>query len=63
MEGIETADAILSRVYLKVHFEEKDQAKEKKVCIDIRKLKMDRLEQVFLPVSPVSLIINHEKKL
>lgn len=62
MEGIETADAILSQIYPKVHFEKKDRVKEERVCIDIRKLKMDRLEQVFVPVSPISLIINHMEK-
>lgn len=62
MEGIETADAILSQVYPKAHFEKKDQVKEESARIDIRKLKMDRLEQVFVPVSPISLIVNHAEK-
>ncbi|MNJ83698.1 hypothetical protein D3C87_11200 [compost metagenome] len=63
MEGIETADAILSQVYPKAHFEIKDQAKEARARIDIKKLKMDRLEQVFVPASPISLMINHTEKL
>lgn len=62
MEGIETADAILSQIYPKTDFEMKDKAKEECVRIEIRKLKMDRLEQVFVPVSPVSLMINHAEK-
>lgn len=63
MEGIETVDAILAQVYPKVDFESKDKVREESVRIDIRKLKMDRLEQVFVPVSPISLIINHAEKL
>ncbi|MNU93367.1 hypothetical protein D3C71_833090 [compost metagenome] len=63
MEGIETADAILSQIYPKVDFEKKDREKEERARIDIKKLKMDRLEKVFVPVSPISLMINHTEKL
>lgn len=62
MEGIETVDAILSQIYPKAHFEAKDQAKAGSARMEIQKLKMDRLEQVFVPVSPISLIINHIEK-
>ncbi len=63
MEGIGTADAILSQVYPKSNFEEKDRAKEKQVIIAITQFKMDRLEKLHLPLSPISLIIDATKKL
>ena len=63
MEGIETADAILSKVYPKSDFEKKDQVKEGQRKLEIRRLRMDRLEELLVPVHPISLMINHAKKL
>ena len=63
MEGIETADAILSQVYPKSDFEEKDRTKEKQVKIAINQFKMDRLEKLHLPLSPISLMIDAAKRL
>lgn len=62
MEGIETVDAILATVYPGSDFDRKMKQREERTKIDIKKLKMDRLESVFEPLSPVSLIIDHAKK-
>lgn len=61
MEGIGTADAILSQVYPQSDFAEKDRLKQERVYIAIRQFKMDRLEKLHLPLSPVSLMIDHTK--
>ncbi|MNK00442.1 hypothetical protein D3C87_182270 [compost metagenome] len=63
MEGIETVDAILSQEYPKTTFEAKDKVKAERTYIAIRKFKINRLEQVLVPVSPVSLIICPTEKL
>nr|WP_294861142.1 hypothetical protein [uncultured Fluviicola sp.] len=63
MEGIETIDAVLSKVYPKKDFEKKDKEKEERTKIDIKKMKMDRLEKLLVPTSPISLMINHSKKI
>jgi hypothetical protein len=63
MEGIETADAILSKVFPKSDFEKKDREREERVKIDIKKLKMDHLEKLLVPVSPVSLMIDDTRKI
>lgn len=63
MEGIDTVDAILSKIYLKADFEKKDKEKEERAKIDIRKLKINRLEKLILPTSPISLMIDHTKKI
>jgi hypothetical protein len=62
MEGIGTADALLSQVYPRAAFEKKDREREERARIDIRRLKMDRLEKLMLPATPVSLMLNHAKK-
>ncbi|WP_341899736.1 hypothetical protein [Fluviicola taffensis] len=63
MEGIETVDAILSKVYPKADFEKKDKEREERAKIDIKKLKMDRLEKLLVASAPISLIIDSKKKL
>jgi hypothetical protein len=63
MEGIETADAILSNVYPKSDFEKKDKIKKGQVKIDIRRLRMDKVEELLIPAHPISLMINYSKKL
>lgn len=63
MEGIETVDAILSRIYPRIDFEQKDKRKESNAKIDIKKLKMDHLEKLLVPTLPISLMIDHKKKL
>jgi hypothetical protein len=62
MEGIGTADALLSQVYPKAAFEEKDKEREEFVGTDIQKFKMDRLEKLLVPPAPISLMLNHAKK-
>lgn len=63
MEGIKTADALLARTKLISEFKEKGQAKEARATIKMSRLKMDRIEQLFLPVHPVSLIVDPSKKI
>lgn len=63
MEGIETADALLSQVYPKADFTAKDRAKKDRANIAIERLKMDRLENLLVPTQPVSLLVNPTKKL
>lgn len=63
MEGIETVDAILSKFYPKADFEKKDNKIEESVKIDIKRLKMDRLEKLLVFSAPISLIIDSKKKL
>lgn len=62
MEGIETVDAILSTVYPGSDFDRKMKQREERAKIDIKQIKMDRLESVFEPLSPVSLMIDFTKK-
>lgn len=62
MEGIKTADAILSHVYPKSDFEAKDKAKEKQVDIEITRLKLDGVKELFIPLHPISLMINPVNK-
>lgn len=63
MEGIETADALLAQVYPKTDFETKDQMREKRANITIKRFRMDRLEKLLVPALPVSLMIDSTKKL
>lgn len=63
MEGIETADAILSQVYPKTNFEQKDKALEARANVEIARLKMDQVKELFIPMHPISLMINHVRKL
>lgn len=63
MEGIETVDAILSKFYPKADFEKKDNKREERAKIDIKRLKMDRLEKLSVSSAPISLMIDSKKKL
>ncbi|MGV3612690.1 MAG: hypothetical protein ACO1N0_17150 [Fluviicola sp.] len=63
MEGIETVDAILSMVYPGSDFDRKMKQREERAKIDIKQIKMDRLESVFVPLFPVSLMIDHSQKI
>lgn len=63
MEGIETVDAILSRNFPRIDFERKDKEKESRAKIDIKKLKIVHLEKLLVPTLPISLMIDHKKKL
>lgn len=62
-EGIETADAILSQVFPKADFEKKDKAKQDRANVEISRLKMDKMEELFVPCQPISLMIHYAKKL
>lgn len=63
MEGIETADAILSKKFPGVDLDQKIKQRKERARITIQKLKMDRLESLYEPVSPISLMIDYSKKL
>ncbi len=63
MEGIETVDAILSQVFPKSDFEKKDKAKEQRAKVEIRQLRLDKVEELLVPVQPISLMINYSQKL
>jgi hypothetical protein len=63
MEGIETVDAILSKVFPGSELDQKMKRREKQASITIRKLKMDRLECLHEPMLPLSLMIDYSKKL
>lgn len=63
MEGIETADAILSKIFPGADLEQKMNKTEEPARITIQKLKMDRLECLYEPMSPISLMIDYSKKL
>lgn len=63
MEGIETADAILSQVFPGADLDQKMKRREKQARITIQKLKMNRLECVHEPLSPLSLIIDYSQKI
>ena len=62
MEGIETVDAILAKVYPKTDFEQKDKAREAQANIEIARLKLDRVKELMIPPQPISLMINHAEK-
>jgi hypothetical protein len=63
MEGIGTADALLAQISPKGDFEKKDSAKEARVKVEIARLKIDRIEELFVPIQPVSLIVNYSEKI
>ncbi len=63
MEGIETVDAILSTLYPGADFEQKMKLREERAKIDIKQLKMDRLESVCEPLTPISLIMDYTQKI
>lgn len=63
MEGIETADAILSKNFPGVDLDQKRKQREERARITIQKLKMDRLECLYEPTSPISLMIDYSQKL
>lgn len=63
MEGIRTADAILSRNYPKTDFEQKDKVKAAQATVEIAQLKMGRVKELVVPFQDISLIINHRAKL
>lgn len=63
MEGIETADAILSKVFPGADLGQKMKRREKQARITIQRLKMDRLECLYEPLSPISLMIDYSQKI
>lgn len=63
MEGIETADAILSKSFPGADLDQKIRKKENQAMITIQRLKMDRLECLHEPLAPVSLMIDYSQKL
>ncbi|TSJ46719.1 hypothetical protein [Fluviicola chungangensis] len=63
MEGINTADALLSKNFPVADLDQKMKKKEERARIAIQKLKMDRLECLNEPLSPISLIIDYSKKI
>ena len=63
MEGIETVDAILSKVFPGEELEQKFKKMDNQAKINIKRLKMDRLECLHEPLSPISLIIDYSKKI
>nr|WP_294860146.1 hypothetical protein [uncultured Fluviicola sp.] len=63
MEGIKTADAILSKNFPGVDLDKKRKQREERTSITIQKLKMDRLECLYEPMSPISLMIDYSQKI
>ena len=63
MEGIRTADALLAKTSPKEDFAKKDAAREARATVDIARIKMDRVEELFIPIHPVSLIVNFSDKI
>lgn len=63
MEGIETADAILAKKFPGADLDQKMKAREARAKTNIKKLKMDSLENLHEPMQPVSLMIDHSQKL
>lgn len=63
MEGIETADAILAKKFPGADLDQKRKQREGRARITIQKLKMDRLECLHEPLSPISLMIDYSQKL
>lgn len=63
MEGIETADAILSKHFPAADLDQKLKQRKERTRITIQKLKMDRLECLHEPMSPISLMIDYSQKI
>lgn len=63
MEGIETADAILAKIFPGEDLEQTMKRRKEQARITIQKLKMDRLECLHEPLSPISLMIDYSQKL
>ena len=63
MEGIETADAILAKKFPGSDLDQKRKQREERVRIAIQKLNMDRLDFLYEPMQPVSLMIDYSQKI
>ena len=63
MEGIETADAILSKIFPGGDLDQKMKKREERTRITIQRFKLDCLECLYEPVSPISLIIDYSQKI